>query len=204
MLSKKDLKLIGEFVDKGNLKEELNFALIGNDSIVATDTRRAISFNVPDLKCEPILAHKRVLKLAQELVSKDDFVKISPAGTIDIGFISIPLSNANLDMFKGGEFSFPDMSKILGRSLPHHFTLTSLDDIVFELSQQSCFIKSSMLCPLIEYGDADWYEVFYESQNGINSGMVKIVAMRVVDDADKLVYTAVVMGRVFISEAKGF
>jgi hypothetical protein len=34
--------------------------------------------------------------------------------------------------------------------------------------------------------------------------MVKIIAMQVIDDAELVTYTAVVMGRTFDSQAKGF
>lgn len=202
-LSKKDFKLIGAFVDKGNPKEELNFALIGNGAIVATDTRRVISFNVPDLVFEPILSYKRVLKLVEQLMGKDDFVSISSVGSVDVGFISLPLSNANLDVFEKGEFKYPDMANVLEKKLAFHFKLDSLKDIVFELSQKNCFIESAYLYPLMEHDDADWYEVFYDVQDGETSGMVRIIAMRVIDDVEQRLYTAAVMGRVFISEAKG-
>lgn len=202
-LSKKDFKLIGAFVDKGNLKEELNFALVGNGAIVATDTRRVISFNVPSLKLEPVLSHKRVLKLVEQLMGKDDFVSISSVGSVDVGFISLPLSNANLDVFEKGMFKYPDMGNVLEKKLAYHFKLDSLKDIVFELSQKNCFIESAYLYPLMEHDDADWYEVFYDVQDGETSGMVKIIAMRVIDDVEQRLYTAAVMGRVFISEAKG-
>ncbi len=202
-LSKKDFKLIGAFVDKGNPKEELNFALLRDGGFVATDTRRVISFNLQGLQCEPILTHKRVLNLVEKLMSKDDFVKISSVGTVDVGFISMSLSNANLDVFEKGEFKFPEMGNVLDKKLDHHFKLDSLKDIVFELSQKNCFIESAYLYPLMEHDDADWYEVFYNVQDGETSGMVKIIAMRVIDDVEQRLYTAVVMGRVFISEAKG-
>ncbi len=203
-LSKKDFKLIGAFVDKGNPKEELNFALLRDGGFVATDTRRVIEFRVHGLKCEHMLAHKKVLKLVEGLLKKDDIVKISSVGSVEHNSVSVSLNTANLNHFDKGEFEYPDVQKTLDIKLPHYFKLEKLDDIVFELSQQNCFIESSMLYPLMEHGDADWYEVFYKSQGENDSGMVKIIAMQIIDDVELVAYTAVVMGRVFISEAKGF
>ena len=203
-MKKKDFKLIGEFVDKGNPKDELNFALLRDGGFVATDTRRLIDFRLHDFKCDPILVHKKVLKLVEGFVGKDDIVKVSSVGSVENGSVSISLSSANLDAFDKGEFKYPDTQKLLDVELPQHFKLDKLNDIVFELSQQNCFIEGSMLYPLIEHGDADWYEVFYKPQNGTDSGMVKIIAMQVIDDAELVTYTAVVMGRTFDSQAKGF
>ena len=62
---KKDLKLIGEFIAKGYPKLELNFALITNGGIYASDTRKLIHFNLPEFRCEDMLVHKKVLKLLE-------------------------------------------------------------------------------------------------------------------------------------------
>lgn len=40
MLSKNDLKLIGSFIDSKNMKECLNYCLVNEKGIFATDTKR--------------------------------------------------------------------------------------------------------------------------------------------------------------------
>ena len=205
MLSKKDLKLIGEFVDKGNPKEELNFALLISGAVFAADTRKVIKFNLPELKCEDMLAHKKMLKLIEGFIGKNNEVKIMSTGHVDIGHVSLSLNNANLDVFKDGEFIYPleSMLKAIDRSYSGHFQIDSLDNVLFELTQKYCFIEFVQLYPLVSHAGGDFYDVFFNPQSEESSGMVKIVAHRKDEElGDRQIYTVVIMGKNFKSEAK--
>lgn len=200
-LSKKDIKLIGEFIDSKNPKLELNYALVGRGGIFATDSRKAIKFHTPMLHCDEILVHKKLLKGFEGSMGKDDMAELaisSDSVHLQCNYISLNLDTASF------EFLYPDVEKIIGMKLPEHFSLNSLDDIMFELTQRYCFVDFNRLYPLIAHGDADKYDVFYKAQSVEDTGTVKIVATRTIDEEDVIVYTAVIMGREFTSKAKEF
>lgn len=204
-LSKKDLKLIGEFIDKGNPKPELNFALLTSGAVFATDARKVIKFNLPEFKCEDMLAHKKMLKLVESFIGKNDEVKIMSTGHVDIGHASLSLNNANLEVFKDGEFEYPleSMLKPISRSYGGHFQIDTLDNVLFELTQKYCFIEFAYLYPLMSHAGGDFYDVFFDPQSEESSGMVKIVANKKDEElGDKQIYTVIIMGKNFKSEAK--
>lgn len=200
VVTKKDLKFIGAFIDTKNPKLELNYALITNGGIVATDTRKLVKFNASLLEVTDSLVHKKILKGFESVVGKDDVAKlrsVSGDAWIDCGLDHMLLSNYNI------EFKFPDYAKILdGKSLVNHFIVSDLNNIHFELSQKQCFVDISQLYPLIEHSGGDWYDVFYKPQDEQDGGMVKIVATKIVDEEEVVVYEALVMGVVFNSSAK--
>jgi len=199
MLKKKDLKCIGKFIADKYPKPELNFALVGNGGIFATDTRKAIKFHFSDVQCCDLLVHKKLLKGFESTMAKDSVAKITATGSeayISSEMVEMDLSTADF------EYKYPESDLILDKELPHHFKLTDLDDILFELSEKFCFIDSSHLYPLIEHDGGDWYDVFYSPMTENDMGAVKIVASHYVDEEEVIFYTAVIMGRQFKSQAQ--
>lgn len=197
ILTKKDLKLLGEFIASGYPKLELNYALVGRGCLFATDSRKAIKFHCGDLNGEDILVHKKLLKGFAGVMGKDD-IATATKDSITCYSVKMSLDTAEFD------FLYPESDRIIDISLPNHFKISSLDDIHFELSQKFCFIESSHLYPLIEHGSCDWYDVFYRRQSDEDMGMVKIVATKVVDEEEVVFYTASIMGREFKTQAKEF
>ena len=199
-LNKKDLKLIGEFVDKNNPKLELNYALVGRGGVFATDTRKAIRFAASELQCEDLLVHKKLLKGFEGLMGKDDTAEF----LVRDGGVSLKCNGTamSLDTATFG-YQYVDSERILNPQLKNHFALDSLDDIHFELLERFCFVEWSHLSPLVEHSGGHKYNVFFEPQSKDSNGMAKIVAS-VTDEelGDVVLYEAVVMGREFKSQAK--
>jgi len=194
-LNKKDIKLICAFIGTNYPKVELNYALVSRGGIFATDTRKAIMFHAVDLDAHDMLVHKKLLKGFESTLGKNDIATVS---TSDIKCNDIRLHLDTADW----SFNYPDHEKILDQELENHFVLSSLSDILFELTSKHCFIDSFHLAPLIDHGDADKYDVFYTPQTEKNSGLVKVVASRFVDEEEVVLYTSVVIGREFKSQAK--
>lgn len=199
MLEKIDLKCIGAFIGTKNPKVELNYALVGRGGIFATDTRKAIMFHDSELNFGDILTHRKLLKGFESIMSKDSQASFDVRGSatcIECESTSMALDTATFD------FKYPDSEKILDKKLPHHFKLSGLGDILFELSEKFCFIDSFHLSPLIDHSGGDWYDIFYSPMSEDDMGMVKIVATKVIDEEEVVFYTAVIMGREFKSQAK--
>ena len=199
-MEKRDLKLLMEFIAKGYPKIELNYACVGRGGIFATDTRRAIMFHNSELRFGDMLVHKKLLKGFEGLMKKDDrasFIVNGSKTCLEFDGTALVLDTATF------EHKFPDDSNILDQKLDHHFVLSDLSDINFELSQKYCFIESAFLYPLMEHSGCDKYDVFYSAQNEENFGMVKIVGTKAdEEEGDVVFYTAVIMGREFKSQAK--
>lgn len=193
-MNKKDLKLIGEFIDKGNPKIELNYALVGRGGVYATDTRKTIKFYDASLNFEDVLVHKKILNGFCGVMGKDDIAKIIK-DTIFCNIVKMSLDTAEF------EFKYPDMN-IIDIELPNHFQLNNIRDILFELTQRYCFVEFSSLYPLIAHDGGNLYDIFYKPQDNGNNGIVKIVAHTVVDEEDIILYTAVIAGRVFETKGK--
>lgn len=198
MLNKKDLKCIGAFIPSGNPKVELNYACVGRGGVFATDTRKAIKFHDNFLTGSDVLVHKKILNGFVSTMSKDSVAEIKVDGVprLECEGVSMSLDTAAF------EYKYPDSEHILDKNLDKHFQLSSLDDILFELSERYCFIDSFHLSPLIDHSGGDWYDVFFTPMSEKDMGMVKIVASKVVDEEDVVLYTAVIMGREFKSQAK--
>jgi len=198
-MEKRDIKLVGAFIAKNYPKVELNYACVGRGGIFATDTRKAIMFHNSELNFGDILVHKKLLKGFERLMKKDDVAKLLINGKdtcLEFNGTSLALDTACF------EHNYSDSEKILDHKLDKHFKLSDLDDILFELSERFCFIDSLHLSPLVEHGGGDWYDVFYNPMAEKDYGMVKIVATKVVDEEEVVLYTAVIMGREFKSQAK--
>lgn len=200
-MTKNDLKLIGAFIDTKNLKEDLNYAHLLEDGIYATDTRKAIHFNIPMLNLNCFL-HKKLLAGFISAVKPDDNITIDGQGFIRVG-----------RSFKMNCNTFPDIDnqptsikKILNPQFEYKISLDNIDDIQFELTQKNCFIDDMHLIPIIEYSNCNRYEIFYNKQKiedgKTNTGMVKIIGIYDTEDEANLVkFTAVVMGREFKTQA---
>lgn len=209
-MKKNDLKLIGAFIDNKNPNPELNFALIKNGSICATDTRKAIRFRCDKLNRNGLI-HKKVLKGFESCLSNDEQFGYQD-GYFYNNSVKLPIDGSfsfiEEDKIKGAHYSnYPDIDKILDTELPYHFKLETLDDIAWELTQKNCFIDDLHLNPIICFNECTHFDIFYKSQEikekEVDTGMVKIVGLNA-DDSGVLnvVFTAVVMGRKFESQAK--
>lgn len=202
-MTKNDFNLIHAFIAKGNPKFELNYALVSDDGIYATDTRKAIKYHIPMLGCEDMLASKIVIKSVATSLDKDGSGSIGADGVVVLNdFEQISLDN------RLGNFKFPDLQRIiLDTKLEYYFELNTIDDIHFELTQKECFIDDVHLIPIISYADCNKYKIFFNKQKGeadtTNTGMVKIVGIHNVDDeVDAIKFEAVIMGREFKTQAK--
>jgi len=80
MLSKKDLKCLGAFIDSNNPKLELNYACVGRGGVFATDTRKAIKFHDSELNRKDSLVHKKLLKGFESTMRKEDVATIVDLG----------------------------------------------------------------------------------------------------------------------------
>lgn len=208
-MNKNDLKLIGAFIDIKNPKAELNFALVKPSGIYATDTRKAIRF-----KCDGIddvgLIHKKVLKGFESCLGKDETFTYKN-GCFSTSELKLSIDGScswkeNEKIFGVYPLNFPDINKTIDIELPYHFTLDTLDDIAWELTQKNCFIDDVHLNPIIAFNECDFFDVFYAPQeiveNITNTGIVKIVGSK--KDSDGVLdvaFTALVMGREFKSRA---
>lgn len=200
-MTKNDLKLIGAFIDTKNPKEDLNYAHLLEDGIYATDTRKAIHFNIPMLNLKLFL-HKKLLAGFTSAVKPDDNITIDGQG-----FIRVDRS------FKMNCNTFPDIDnqptsikKILDQQFEYKISLEEIDDIHFELTQKNCFIDDIHLNAIIEYSNCNRYEVFYNKQKiedgKTNTGMVKIIGIYNTEDEVNLVkFTSIIMGREFKTQA---
>ena len=198
-MEKRDIKLVGAFIAKGYPKLELNYACVGRGGIFATDSCKAIMFHNSELQFDDILVHKKLLKGFEGLMKKDDVATLIIDRTrscLEFGGTSLSLDTAAF------EFIYPDSESILDKKVDKHFKLSDISDIQFELSERFCFIDSVHLDPLIEHSGGDWYDVFYSPMAEKDMGMVKIIATKVVDEEEVVLYTAVIMGREFKSQAK--
>ncbi|WP_428739429.1 hypothetical protein [Sulfurimonas sp.] len=208
-MNKNDLKLIGAFIDTKNPNPELNFALVKPSGIYATDTRKAIRF-----KCGGIddvgLIHKKLLKGFENCLGKDETFGYTN-GCFSTSEVKLPIDGSYSWEKDGKRFgvyalNFPDINKTIDMELPYHFTLDTLDDIAWELSQKNCFIDDVHLNPIIAFNECNFFDVFYKPQeiveNTTNTGIVKIVgSKRDNDGVFDVAFTALVMGREFKSRA---
>ena len=205
-MTKNDLNLIAAFVDVNNPKVELNFAYLGKDGIYATDTRKMIFFPIPMLDSDLFL-HKKLLKGFASTVSKDEDISID-----GLGYIRSMSCKMSCDTWNySTQPKNIDYDKILNIELSHKFTLESINDLQFELSQRNCFIDSVHLDPIIENSECSKYHIQYEQQKEITdengtstkSGMLKITGLYSTEDEKDLVrFAAIVHGRTFKTEAK--
>lgn len=107
-MTKNDLKLIGSFIDTKNPKEDLNYAHLLEDGIYATDTRKAIHFNIPMLNLNLFL-HKKLLAGFANAMKTDENVTIDREG-----FIRIDRSiKMNCDTFPDMEHTQANIKRIL-------------------------------------------------------------------------------------------
>jgi hypothetical protein len=200
-MTKNDLKLIGAFIDTKNLKEDLNYAHLLEDGIYATDTRKAIHFNIPMLNLNCFL-HKKLLAGFISAVKPDDNITIDGQG-----FLRANKSfKMNCNTFPDQENKQTNIKGILNSQFEYKISLDNIDDIQFELTQKNCFIDDIHLIPIIEYSNCNRYEIFYNKQKiedgKTNTGMVKIIGLYDTEDEANLVkFTAVVMGREFQTQA---
>lgn len=195
-MTKNDLNLIAAFVDNKNPKKELDFANVAEDGIYATDTRKAIHFNVPMLNLDLYL-HKKILKGFTSFMTKDDTASIDGNGFLRCNNIKMSCDTEDLVDFK-----YPDLNSILDRNFEYKMDLEDIEDIQFELSQRDCFIDDVHLNPIIEHGNCNRYVIFFNKQriaeDKTNTGLAKIVGLYDTDSEIGLVkFTAVVMGREF-------
>lgn len=210
---KNDLKLISSFIDNKNPKQELNFALVGNGAIYATDTRKAIQFNFKEIRGKALI-HKKLFKGLEAILGKDerlhfeydylhtDNVKLN----IDTGYYIEDENGKNKIGAKAEHY--PDINRIIDMQLPNHFALESIDDLQWELTQKNCFIDDLHLNPVIAYSDCSMFDIYYKPQmvnekQELETATVKIVAQKA--DENGVVFTqfiAVFMGRKFESKAK--
>jgi len=199
MLNKKDLKCLGEFIPSKYPKKELNYACVGRGGIFATDGAKAIMFHDKDMSFDDILVHKKLLKGFESLLGKDDLVKF-----VDVGgesFFSFDNTCLRLDT-AGFEYVYPNSDDILNKvSIGGHFKLSSLSDILFELTSRFCFIDSAHLKPLLAHSGGDWYDVFYSPMGKDEVSMVNIVATVIRGEEEVVLYTALIMGADFKSKA---
>lgn len=201
-MTKNDLKLIHSCIATGAPKFELDFALVSDDGFYATDTKRAIHFNVPMLGCEGALLHKKLLNGFTSLMSKDDSATIGADGFLHCGLVQMDCNTIDFQDYK-----FPDVKRIVNQTLEYGFTLNDISDLQFELSQKDCFIDSSLLSPIIEYSDCSSYAVSFNKQktegDTTSTGIVKIIGLYNTEEISGLtLFTAVIIGREFKEKAK--
>jgi len=204
-MKKNDLKLIGAFIDTKNPRIsniDLNYAHLKDDGIYATDTRKAIHFNIPMLGLD-LLLHKKILAGFTSLVSKDDDVSIDGYGFIKCGLTA----KMNCDTFPDFDLKKTDIKRIFDMEFDYKFSLTDIDDIHFELTQKDCFIDDIHLNPIIEYADCTRYEIFFNKQTitdqKTNTGAVKVVGLIDTEDEKDLVkFVAIIIGREFKTKAQ--
>jgi len=197
-MRKKDLKLLTEFIDSGNPKKVLNFAHVRDGGIFATDTRIAIKFHISELQSSSFI-HKKLLKGFESTMGKDDVASFNVAQTpfISCNDVALSLDTAAV------ELEPISIEHVLDKKMSSSFTVKSLDKIQFELSSRLCYINYNQLADIIKLSEADKYEVFYNPQNERNSGMARIVAyIEDEEESFKPLYTAMIMGNLFDSEAK--
>lgn len=198
-MTKNDLKLIGAFIDTKNLKEDLNYAHLLDDGIYATDTRKAIHYNIPMLNLD-ICVHKKILAGFANILGKDNTASINGYGYL-IMDSGIKMKCDNLpDM----EYEKADMKRILKGQYEYKIELKEIDDIHFELTQKECFVDDIHLNPIIEHANCNRYTIFFNKQKTIddtvNTGKVKIIGLCDTEDEKDLVkFTAIISGREFKS-----
>lgn len=212
-MKKQDLKLITSFISEKNGKTELAFAKIENGAIVATDTRKAIKFNVKELMGRGLI-HKKLLKAFEGITHKDEIIQFEDNHfiasdvklSIDTGYY---VEDENGKNKLGAKYeAYPMIETAFAMSVPYHFTIESIEDLQFELAQKNCFIDDLHLNPIISYNDCSMFDIYYmpqrvEANGDIETATVKIVAQKADDDG--VVFTqfiAVIMGRKFESKAK--
>jgi hypothetical protein len=197
-MTKNDLKLLHSFIDNKAYTDELNYMLVQDGGFVATDTRKCIKVLAPTLKGSGLI-HKKVLKGFESLVGKDDIVSISHDFLFS-GLVKLPYDGSLNQATK-----YPNTEDIFNIQLPNHFTLNTIDDIQFELSQRDCYLDDVVLNSLIAFSDCTYFDVFYKSQtvtdNKKDNGIAKIVGQKVIDDELKVHFVATLMGRVFESKS---
>lgn len=208
-MKKNDLKLIGAFIDNKNPKPELNFGLIKQGVIYATDTRKAIGFRFDKLNKSGLI-HKKVLKGFESFLSKDERFDYQD-GYFFTNLVKFAIDGA-FSFEQEGEIkgihhsNYPDLDDLLNIKLPYHFKLETLDDIAWELTQKNCFIDDMHLNPIISFNECTSFDIFYRPQeareNESDTGMVKIVGLAA-DESGTLdvAFTAVITGRKFESKA---
>ena len=201
-MNRYDFNLIHSFIDTKNPKPELNYALVMQDGICATDTQKAIKYHILMLDCSGVLASKKIVKCVASMMGKDDTASIGADGVVYISQgDKISLDNRDVD------FKYPDIHRVLDEKLQYVFELDDISDLHFELTQKECFIDDVHLNPIIEYGGCSKYVISYNKQevtaDTTNTGRVKIVGIHNVDDeVDAVKFTAMIMGREFKTQAK--
>lgn len=212
-MRKQDIKLITSFIDNKNPKQELNFALVRNGAIFATDTRKAIQFNHQEVRGNALM-HKKLLQGLSTILGKDErlffengyFYTDNVKFNIDTSYYVEDENGKNKIGAKAD--CYPDINTIINKQLPYHFTLENINNLQWELTQKNCFIADIHLNPVIAYNDCSLFDIYYEPQKRgkndfIETATVKIVAQK--SDDNGVVYTqfiAVFMGTVFESKAK--
>ena len=212
-MKKNDLKLISSFIANKDAKQELNFALVGNGAIYATDTRKAIQFNFKEIRGKALI-HKKLFKGLEAILGKDEYLHFendclhtdNVKLNIDTGYYIEDENGKNKIGAKAEHY--PDINRIIDMQLPNHFALESIDDLQWELTQKNCFIDDLHLNPVISYNDCSMFDIYYKPQmvnekQELETATVKIVANKA--DENGVVFTqfiAVFMGRKFESKAK--
>jgi len=207
-MNKQDLKLIGAFIDNKNIKEDLNYAHLKEDGIYATNTKRAIHFNIPMLNLD-MCVHKKLLAGFANIADKDDEIAIDGFGFIRLG----AKTKMNCDNFPDIDYKKVDFKNVFKTKFDYRISLDEIDDLHFELTQKNCFIDDIHINPIIEYSSCARYEIFFNKQTVIrdkvtneektNTGIAKIIGLvDTEDEKDVVKFTAIVMGREFKTKAQ--
>ena len=198
MLSKNDLKLIGSFIDSKNMKECLNYCLVNEKGIFATDTKKAISFNCTGAKNSG-LVHKKMLKGLETCLGKDDTIALKGDYFVNS---TVKMNINGSETVKNDHFV--NIDRIIDMALINHFVLEDISDLQFELAQRNCYIDDILLNPVISFNECDYFDIFYKEQvqegSNINAGTVKIIGQKDIDETREVVFTVVLLGRAFLSQ----
>lgn len=212
-MRKQDLKLIASFIGEREIKQELGFAKVENGAIFATDTRKAIKFNVKDLLGKGLI-HKKLLKGFESILGKDEivhfednsFLSESVKMKIDTGYY---VEDEDGKHKIGAKYEdYPTLSTAFEISVPYHFVIDDIQDLQFELAQKDCYIDDIHLNQIISYSGCNIFDVHYMPQRTkedgkIETATVKIVANKTDDDGVMFVqFVAIIMGREFESKAR--
>jgi hypothetical protein len=212
-MNKNNLKLITPFIDNKNLNKELNFALIQNGAIYATDTRKAIKFNFEEIKGKSLI-HKKLFKALEAIVHKDEILRFEN-DYLYTDNVKLKIDTAYYIEDEEGKHKigaraedYPDISEIIDIQLPYHFVIEDIKDLQWELTQKNCFIDDLHLDPVIVYNDCSIFDIYYKPQminekEQLESATVKIIAKKTDENGElNTQFIAVFMGREFESKAK--
>jgi hypothetical protein len=166
ILNKKDLEFISDVVDKGNPKEELNFATFdcANNVVYATDTKRLLKFycdlkNLGNVIAPKILTHKETLKMVCK-ISKGKKNTI----TLESGFAIVGKTKVNLQNFTD-EAKVQNYKNIGTKSGANSFQCEP-EKITFEVFKRGVLFNDYYLNALIKHssGAGLKYNVYIFSQ----------------------------------------